>query len=467
MGAPRHRRRVMRIMRVIASAALGAALLVLGACEPCAGVVGCSSSDARLAAEGRLLDPWSGRPSAGARLTLVRAEGVKLDDDSVSTTSDDDGRFGWDVGAAEGGEVVVDVIVEPRSEIPYRVRGLRWRASSVRGDGVVLPPWGTRLQLPYAGEMFYRFARNRLAVDIPVEFRRTSGAELYGSGMSAGVYRNRTDSAGRIPLFGDLAYATSTDDVVGELTVTLAAPYGRSTTKNVRLTPTPEFRPPIRVPRLGAGPSLEYAGVFHLRGNLQPIVGMRVDFRRIGGIPVQPESFTTVTAPDGTFIFPLTPLADGMLIGELTVYPPAPATRFTMRLEIPTLYQDRGQMFARWGIGPHLLWYGRLVARGVGVPNVDVELRRVGGIPVTPEVVVTKTRAQGDFPMEPVPLGFGELIADLHVRPPAPYAPFVVRGLRIPTSEEDVYARLYATWDLETGQQLPAAIWGQAAVGGR
>ena len=67
----------------------------------------------------------------------------------------------------------------------------------------------------------------------------------------------------------------------------------------------------MRLPRLGIGPSLEYAGAFHKRATLQPMPGVRVEFRRTGGIPVQPETFTAVTDGNGVFTFPLVPLANG------------------------------------------------------------------------------------------------------------------------------------------------------------
>ena len=121
-------------------------------------------------------------------------------------------------------------------------------------------------------------------------------------------------------------------------------------------------------------------------------------------------------------------------------------------------------MFGRWGIGPHLLYYGRIVAGGVGVANVDVELRRTGGVAVEPASYTARTGAEGYFPMSPVPLANGELLADLHVRPPAPYAAFVVRGLRLPTSVEDLSsARPFGTWDL----QPPPALLRQAQDGVR
>ena len=431
----------------------------LAACEPCDGVVGCGSGAPRFAVEGRILDPWDGRPIGNTVVTVVRRGGIALADDSIRVRTDGDGRFELSVDAEEPGEAIVDVtIASPISyDAPYTVRGLRLRTTEERGEGIVLRPWTSRLHFPYSAELYYRFKRDSLAANVPLEIRRVGGAAWYGNGVVNDVYRTGTDAFGRVPLFADSAYASSNEDLIVDITATLAAPFGQTTNRNVRLTPSHEYKPPMRVPRLGIGPSLEYAGAFHKRATLQPMPGVRVEFRRTGGIAVQPDRFTAITDANGIFTFPLVPLAEGTLLGELLVTPPAPDVPFTLPVVIPTLHDDQGRLFGRWGIGPHLLYYGRIVAGQVGVANVDVELRRTGGVAVEPAIFVARTDAQGYFPMSPVPLANGELVADLHVRPAAPYTAFIVRGLRLPTSVDDVSsARPFGTWDLLSPPALRA-----------
>jgi len=441
-----------RIARGAALAAGIALSSVVAGCEPCDGVIGCDSGSARVAVDGRILDPWSGMPVAGTRLTFLRRDGVALADDSVTVVAGADGRFELRVEAAEAGEAIVDVRVESSgpSDPPYLIRDLTLAAVVGRGQGTVLRPWSSRLHFPYSAEIFYRFAPDSVVDKLPLQIRRVGGTAWFGNGVVNDVYTTGTDAFGRVPLFADSAYARSNEDLVVDITATLGTRYGTSTTRGVRLTPSYEYKPPMRVPRIGIGPSLNWGFAFQRRATLQPMANVRLEFRRTGGIPVRPEQFTAVTDVHGIVGIPLVPLADGILLGELVVTPPPPNAPFTLSLEIPTLHEDQGRLFGRWGIGPHLLYYGRIVARDAGVPNVDVELRRTGGVAVEPEVFTARTDAQGYFPMSPAPLGDGELVADLHVRPPAPYAAFVVRGLRMPTSQSEISsARSFGVWDLE------------------
>lgn len=449
----------VRLPRAAALLAGAALTLTAAGCDPCDGVVGCSAGGARIAVEGRILDPWNGMPVAGTRLTFLRRDGVALADDSVNVIVGTDGRFELRVEAEEVGEAIVDVRVESAnpSEPPYFIRNLKLAAVVGRGQGTVLRPWTSRPHFPYSAEIFYRFAPDSVVDRLPLQVRRVSGTEWYGNGPVGDVYTTGTDAFGRVPLFADSVYAQSNEELIVDISATLGAPYGRSTTRGVRLTPSYEYKPPMRVPRFGIGPSLNWGFAFHRRATLQPMANVRLEFRRTGGIPVRPEQFTAVTDGNGIVGVPLVPLADGTLLGDLIVTPPPPNAPFTLALEIPTLHEDQGRLFGRWGIGPHLLYYGRIIARDAGVPNVDVELRRTGGVAVEPEVFTARTDAQGYFPMSPAPLGDGELVADLHIRPPAPYTAFVVRGLRLPTSQSEINnARSFGVWDLEHPPALRA-----------
>lgn len=431
--------------------ALGASLSLV-ACDPCSGVVSCDAGPARLAVEGRILDPWDGLPVAGTTITFVRTGGVELAADSVTGVADRDGRFTLAIDALAAGDVAVEVHVRSGREWEptYRIPSLTLRATTGRGAGRVLTPWTSRLHFPYSAQLHYRFKRDSLARNIPITIRRTGGTDYYGTGVANGVYRTGTNAFGQVPFFGDSAYATSTEDLVVEVSAQLGAPYNSTSfARNVHLTPSYEYKPGIRVISVGIGPSLEYAGAFQLNATLAPLGSVRVDFKRTGGINAVPETFTATSDQNGFFIFPLTPLGDGTLLGDLTVTPPPPNAPYVIKVQMPTKYEDGGSLFARWGVGPHLMYYGRITAgENKGVAGAEVELRRTGGIQVEPASSFATTEAQGYFPMQPIPLARGELIADLYVKPPAPYAAFVVRGLRMPTSDEFVSgARSFGSWD--------------------
>jgi hypothetical protein len=100
------------------------------------------------------------------------------------------------------------------------------------------------------------------------------------------------------------------------------------------------------------GPHLPYFGV--VRANFGfPFVNIPVDIRRTGGIPVQPESFTTRTNGDGVFVVQPVPLALGEAIFEITVHLPPPYTGFRVsNVRLSTLEEDApsGKVLWVWDV---------------------------------------------------------------------------------------------------------------------
>lgn len=416
-------------------------LLVAAGCDdPCFGVAACVG-EPRISYEGQLVRHWGGHPVEGVAVRFARVGGVEVESDTFTVTTGVDGRFTLEVGAEEAGEVVADIEVTPPTRAAYVVPGMRFRTRDRRGDGDVLPRWVVDPYFPYVGELYFRPTGEPLR-GARVELRRTGG-----TAVPVEVWEAETDQAGRFSILTHV-YPPIPGEMEAELTVTLPAPYGRSVVPGIRLATTHVVDDETRVARWGVGPSLAYFGELFARADLRRLEGVEVEFRRTGGIPVQPEHFVVRTDAGGRFPFPVTPLASGELRGELTVRPAPPALPFTETVRVSTFDTDGGRLFGIWGVGPHLPYAGLVYLDGVAVEGVEVEFRRTGGIRIEPERFTTRSTSYGAFPLGAVPLEVGEVIGELTIRPPAPFEVLVVPDVRLATTEEDLVGVVIGNWNL-------------------
>jgi hypothetical protein len=200
--------------------------LALGACDPCAGIVGCSNGK-YLAAAGQMVDAGSGGGIDGVRIDIVRTGGIELGADSVSTITSGGGFWRIELSPSLPGTLLADVKVSPPGYAPYRLRNVPLTTREHGGDANLNERWIPFLYFDYIGEFFINGTVDTRPEGVPVEFRRTSGGELTGPGQSAGVYRAPTNVAGRIHLFpttGDSAvFALDDAPVTGDLVVHLSA----------------------------------------------------------------------------------------------------------------------------------------------------------------------------------------------------------------------------------------------------
>jgi len=88
---------------------------------------------------------------------------------------------------------------------------------------------------------------------------------------------------------------------------------------------------------LPAPPHLSYVGEVYFRDSGERAGGVEVEFRRTGGVAVQPDTFTIVSGADGRFPLFMTPSGAGEVIGEIRVNAPAPYRAFTVPLSLQTL----------------------------------------------------------------------------------------------------------------------------------
>lgn len=420
-------------MRRVPAALLALVLGVgLEACDPCAGVIGCTGA-ARMSAEGQLIVRETGVGVRGVALDFVRTGGVALLGDSVRTTTDADGRFQLTAEASTVGEVVGDLVVRPSLPWqPYRVRGLRLRTSSVRGEGQILGRILVRPYIDFIAELRLR------RTDRPLAGARVTIVRTGGVAVSPDSVRLVSGPDGRI-YFG--ADAAEPGELVADLIVTSSSLPRPSRLSGVAL-PAGYLD---RVPVVGAvwrfGSALPYVGELFHRSTGARSAGIEVEFRRTGGILVDPASFTVHTGPDGRF--PLNrsiPRTDGDVLGVLIVRPPAPAAAETIpAVRMPTVDTDALILLGVFGYGQQILYAGEVYLRGTGqlAAGVDVEFRRTGGITIAPDSFVVRTNADGRFPLAPSTSSQGEVVGALVIRLPTPYAPDTIPGVRLATFASD------------------------------
>jgi hypothetical protein len=381
---------------------------------------------------GQLIVRETGAAVGGVALDFVRTSGVALASDSARTTTDADGRFQLAVEASDVGEVVGDLVVRvPAPWSPYRVRGLRFRTSEVRGEGQVLGRLVVDPYIEFIGVLYDR--RNGRPLDgARVTIQRTGGVVT-----SPDRVVTTSDSLGRI--FYD-ARAAEPGDMVADVVVAGSSLPRASHLSGVRIAAAYLDRVPqvAAVWRIGAG--LPYVGVLFRRGSGIRSAGIEVEFQRIGGIAADPDTFVVGTNADGAFSLVTTPLADGVLVGNLIVRPPPPAVAETIQaIRLQTVDTEPLILLGVWGYGHWILYGSQLWLRGTEGPaaGLEVEFLRTGGIAITPDSMVARTDSAGRFPLMAIAGGAGEVVGDLTVRLPAPFPPTVISGVRIATFASD------------------------------
>lgn len=324
--------------------ALGAATVSLTGCDPCFGVAGCLSGP-RLSLGGQIIVYQTGQPVPGVALDFIRTGGISLDRDSVRVTTDGDGRFQIAVGASEAGEVEAEIAVRPPSALPeYRVRGVRFRTSDVRGEGTELGRWVVEPYLAFVGELKNRRTGSRLA-HAWVQLRRTGGVEIIPD-----IFSVQADTDGR---FYAEFRAREPGPVVVDLIVSSAALPRTFRWPDVRLAASHVDRVVEVAGVWRIGPSLDYVGEVLRADTDRPVADVEIEYRRTGGIAVSPDVFVDRSNSVGRFLLSPMPQEDGTVIGDLFIRPPPPLrdTVFTgVRLE--TFEGDELRLRDVWRIAP-------------------------------------------------------------------------------------------------------------------
>ncbi len=179
-----------------------------------------------------------------------------------------------------------------------------------------------------------------------------------------------------------------------------------------------------------------------VRATGEPVAGRAVEFRVTGGVPASPSPFAATTNAEGRAWITPVPAAAGEVVGDVVAFYPGQGTLRTPGVRLRTS-SDPDETFARRiGVGPYLSYQGRLVRASDGAPleGLEVEFRRTGGVPATPESFVARSGPDGRFFFDSAladPFASGELVGTLTVRPQGGAPPVVVPELRLPTFEAD------------------------------
>jgi hypothetical protein len=418
--------------------ALCAQLLV--ACDPCAGVVGCVTSE-RVAIQGRLVDVIDARAVGSARVWLVRSDGTARD--SAATTTDGGGNFQVSLSTESG---TFDIGISPPGLAPYVVHNVQLASSTRSGDGNVLGVWVNRPVFGTALELIHRDGTP--VTSGTVTFRRTGGVALSGPGLVDGVFTSGIDGGGRVAFLSNV-YAAGADNVVGVLTVDAGDRAGPSVFADFSFAPSYVFRA-RDVRRLAVGARLDWHLLIYNRATAVGVPGTTVSFQRTGGIATSPESFTLTTDAAGQLVFPLAPLQAGTVVGDITVQPPPPAHSYRISGLLFQSFEDDAARSIRIGVGPHLPWLGVVRCNAKPLKGATVTATRVGGIGATPSTMVLTSDDNGYFSLMFKPEGYGDLIVDLEVAAPVGSGciGFVQHDLHLPTLDVDSDARFIAAWDL-------------------
>jgi 5-hydroxyisourate hydrolase-like protein (transthyretin family) len=278
------------------------------------------------------------------------------------------------------------------------------------------------------------------AEGIRVEFERTGGGL-----MEPGLIVAHTDSAGRYRLVADADPA----QVEGTLRFFFGDALPVDSVTGVLLSSTRSSRDLRHLgTRVIPYPHFETVGNVFYRATGEPARGVEVEFRRTGGVRVVPEVHRVTSDSFGNFSLRLGALELGEVVGNLTIRPAAPlASRTVENLRFSSTLAPTGNtLVGRFGIGPHLSYLGRVVWNdtGAGAADIEVEVRRTGGIDVDPGSYVTRTNSFGVFNLDPRPLAPGgvtfQLVFQRTGAQPATY------DFTVATSDEDLSHVLIETW---------------------
>lgn len=381
-------------------------------------------------------------PVAGAEVVFRRRRGLRLERDSVTATTNADGRVRLaPVPATDStGEVVGDVTVRaPGLRRPYVIPDVRLQtfdSDELRFAGT----FGVGYAAQAAGELAFRGDRSPLA-GVDVRFVRTGGLE---TSVATVTTQSRPDG-----WFG-VALATDTvGEVVGDLVIQRPGGAPPTTFRGLRLRAAGDDS--VRYAgRFAVGAQLSYAGVLVQRATGLPAAGWTVTFRRTGGIRLVTDTLRSTVLDWGGFGLSPATREEGTVEGTLTARSPSGDREASLgAVRLGTFEGDEVRLAGRWAVGPSLLYVGELRRDDTGEPIVGAraEFRRTGGIPTAEPVVGETSNASGRFRMAPTPLASGEVVGDLYVFPQPPLRDTVFRDVRLQTFETDE-TRLHAVWRL-------------------
>jgi hypothetical protein len=185
------------------------------------------------------------------------------------------------------------------------------------------------------------------------------------------------------------------------------------------------------------------------------VANTRVAFRRTGGVELQDSVFQGVTDASGRVVLfggANLPETIGEVVGELTVFMGDPWGTMVLpniRIGPPTHVFRASPSVILLGVGPSLAYYGYVSNRATGklMPGVQIDVRRLGGIPLRISNLSMVSSPQGAVIFNLEPEGPGVVNVEITVRAPPPGTP-VVMNASLATFNADT-ARHLTNWNLE------------------
>ena len=179
--------------------------------------------------------------------------------------------------------------------------------------------------------------------------------------------------------------------------------------------------------------------------------GVRVTYERTGGVDISAAGIYAETDSLGEFRLQSSAARQGLVSGRLTFVPPPPYQDFPSSVEGVELLAHRAVDTRHLGIwrisAPQIHYAGELhwADTHTRAEGVEVEFRRTGGVLVVPDTFTMVTGADGRFIIRAAAREPGDVIAELVVRPPAPYQPFVISGVSLSIFAVDAL-RFLSVW---------------------
>lgn len=372
---------------------------------------------------------WTSTPYARFMATLVRA-GAPVPGASVSfapvggapavvrvgnSVSNGAGIFELhlegtgDVGVTTGVLTVTSAALSRVSRFAGFGIPLDYRYDIPRSRGTIAVG-GTRT---YGGEVIFRGTGEK-AAGASVEFVRTGGVIITPTSV-----RVTADSRGYFLLPLD---ASVDGTVTGTVTVRSADGQRASIYQDVSFATYDSTS--FRSSGLWAyGERWAWALELWTHDRLAPAPNVDVEFRRTGGIAITPERIGARTGSDGRFEVRAAVLDTGTVVGEIVVFPATGPNRIIPNVRLRTFEGDNLGFAGVFGFGPALRYVGEVLRQdGTPVQGAQVTWTQISGVAASPSVLTGTTDANGRFPLTLIPSMDGEVVGEVRVVPPAPWA---------------------------------------------
>ena len=372
-----------------------------------------------------------GEPLVHATVRFNQSQGIVVRHITETSVSNGAGGFQIDVEGDSLGSIVGSLTIEHSSlPAPVVVRNFRIALDY----HYELPAPSALLdvgkQLTYSGVAVFR------GTHLPqpgalVSFTRTGGIYLRTNTVSAVA-----DETGRFVL--PLETNEQGDVVSGDLLIRTPDNQSSTTFHDVRFEPYDGLT--VRdAGRFVFGEGWAWTLEIWRHDRLVPVPGVRVVWKRTGGIALAPDSLDLRTDAGGRIDLAGSVRDTGTVVGQLLVVPSDGPTRLIPGIRLRTTNTDTSRFAGVYGFGPALR-YAVEVLRTDGTPvsGATVEWAQTSGIVATPTAVRAVTDDKGRVALVFIPATDGEVVGTVRITPPAPWAPstsFVFEGQRLATFE--------------------------------